>query len=206
MSVASDTVRQQIKATQSQLSAKLQSLENQVSNTVNSTGNAVNATVGAVQNAVESVSNTFDIRRHFDNHPWLVLGGAVALGYLAVELLTGSSKNPESASETNHSPCQLEDCKSHSNESLGSGDSAIETMSQDAPAAFAYESGCKGSNWRQLRSIATSALIGIVQDLAKRAVPHAMNYLAGNPVVGKTVRAAPDPLSTVSSSIGSNHE
>ena len=43
---------------------------------------------GAVQDAVQSVSNAFDFQRQVGRHPWLVFGGSVVLGYLAVEFLT----------------------------------------------------------------------------------------------------------------------
>src|SRR5205085_12548838 len=36
------------------------------------------------------------------------------------------------------------------------------------------------SSWRQRRSVALGMLIGIVQDVASRAVPQVMDYLSGN--------------------------
>jgi cell division septum initiation protein DivIVA len=106
-----EIIRQQMTETKSQLSDKLESLEHQVSDTVQSTGTAVNDTVaavqktvdsvtGAVQDAVQSVSNAFDVRRQFDRHPWLVLGGALVVGYLAYELLAGSGKKSEQSPES----------------------------------------------------------------------------------------------------------
>jgi cell division septum initiation protein DivIVA len=189
-----EVIRQQMAETKSQLTEKLESLEHQVSETVQSTGNAVNATVasvqetvetvtGAVQDAVQSVTNALDLRRQFDRHPWLILGGSVALGYLAAELLTDSAD--ESAGKTG-APRSFADNASHDGASMG-------------------------SSWHQLKNAAVASLIGIVQDVASRAGPLVLDYLTGkqdsvplsnskipgNPVVppsGNGVRQRLDPV------------
>jgi Protein of unknown function (DUF3618) len=162
-----EVIRQQMDETRSQLSEKLESLEHHVSETVQSTGTAVNATVasmqetvetvtGAVQDAVQSVSNALDVRRQFDQHPWLILGGSVVLGYLAAELLTESAD--ESAQQPETTPLQR---PAADNASRGRGESR------------------EISSWHQLRNAALGSLIGIVQDVASRAGPHVMDYLSG---------------------------
>ena len=104
MNDTAEMIRGQMDETRSQLSDKLDSLEHQVSETVRSTGSAVNATVeavqetvetvtGAIQDAVHSVSNALDVRRQIGRHPWLALGGSVALGFLAAEFLARSKKS-----------------------------------------------------------------------------------------------------------------
>ena len=187
MSDTAEMIREQMDETKSQLSDKLESLEHQVSETVQSTGTAVNATVeavqetvetvtGAVQDAVQSVSNAFDFQRQIDRHPWLVLGGSVVLGYLAVEFLTRSAKKSGQSAETTPLPHPSADNAGHEN-----GEPAVQSAATGAAIAAAYESGLKSSSWHQLRSMAIGALIGIAQDVASRAVPHVMNYLNGKP-------------------------
>src|SRR5262249_25091040 len=88
---------QQMEETRSALTEKLQTLENQVVETVSEANTAVVQTVetvkeavhdtvetvkGTVEDTVESVKSAFDISQHVDRHPWLMMGGAVALGYL----------------------------------------------------------------------------------------------------------------------------
>ena len=177
-----EVIRQQMEETKSQLSEKLVSLETQVTDTVQSTGTAVNATVeavqvtvetvtGAVQGAVQSVSNAFDVRRQIEKHPLLAIGGAVVLGYLAVDFLTGSAKKskqqPAPSPSTNHA-------------GDGSGQSAVESAATAAAIAAAYESGQESSSRHQLQDLAIRALIGVVQDVATRAVPQVVDYLTGN--------------------------
>ena len=178
-----EIIRQQMKQTRSQLAEKLESLELQVTETVQSTGTAVNATVeavqetvesvtGAVQNAVQSVSDAFDVRRQFDRHPWLVLSGSVALGYLAVEFLAGSAQKSQQQQETAPLPDPSAD-----NAGLENGEPPIDSAAIAAGTASVHESGLKSSSRHQLRSAAIGVLIGIVQELASRAVPLVMDYL-----------------------------
>ena len=177
-----EVIRQQMEETKSHLSEKLVSLETQVAETVQSTGTAVNATVeavqvtvetvtGAVQDAVQSVSNAFDIRRQIEKHPLLAVGGAVVLGYLAVEFLTGATKK----SGQSASPFPLANKMCDGNEK-----SVVESAETSATIAAAYESGRESSSRHQLHDLAIRALIGVVRDVASRAVPPVVDYLTGN--------------------------
>ena len=183
-----EDIRQQMDETRSQISDKLESLELQVSETVQSTGTAVNATVeavqetvetvtGAVQDAVQSVSNAFDLRRQIDRHPLWVLGGAVVLGYLAVEFLKGptrKSKQPPEMVPAQSPPLSAE----HAGRDGGSP--SVQSAATSASIAAAYESGRKSSTWDQLSGLVIGALIGVVQDVATRAVPQVMDYVTGH--------------------------
>ena len=174
-----EVIRQQMEETKSQLSEKLVSLESQVSETVQSTGTVVNATVGAVQDtveavtgavqdAVQSVSNVFDLKRQFERNPWLVLGGAAVLGYLAVEYLKGSAKKSGQRSAPCPSP------------GYANGEPTAESAATAAAIAAAYESGRESASRHQLQDVATRSLIGVVQDIASRAVPQLVDYLTAN--------------------------
>jgi ElaB/YqjD/DUF883 family membrane-anchored ribosome-binding protein len=186
MSDTAEMIRGQMDETRSQLSDKLESLEHQVSETVRSTGTAVNATVeavqetvetvtGAVQDAVQSVSNAFDFRRQIDRHPWLVVGGSMVLGWLAVKFFTRPAKKAGQPLETITPPGPSAD-----NTGRGSGEPAVQSAATGAAIVAAYESGLKSSSWHQLRSMAIGALIGITQDVASHAIPQVMNYFSGN--------------------------
>lgn len=193
MDDTTEVIRQQMEETKTQLSEKLESLESQVSNTVQSTGTAVNATVeavqetvetvtGAVQDAVQSVSNAFDLRRQFDRNPWLVLGGAAVLGYLAVEFLTARAKKSSQPKVSAPLPCP-----SANNAGQGNGEPAVESAATAAAITAAYESGRESSSRHQLQDLAIRALIGVVQDVATHAVPQVVDYLTGN-LAGDRIR------------------
>lgn len=183
MNKTPEIIRQEMEQTRSHLVKRLESLEHQVSDTVQSTATSVNATVeavqetvesvtGAVQNAVHSVSNALDVRRQFDRHPWLVLGGSAALGYLALEFRAASAKKSEQRQETAPPPDPSAD-----NPGLRNGEQAVESTARAADTTAVDESDLKSSSRHQLRTAAIGVLIGIVQELASRAVPLVMDYL-----------------------------
>lgn len=159
-------IRQQIEETKLQLTDKLESLEQQVSQTVQSAGDAVAATVeavqgtvesvtGAVEGAVHSVSEAFDLRQQIDNHPFLVLGGAAALGYIAAECVTIY----ERAQKTR--PMM----------------SSPQGMVQ--PQA-AVHSSTMSPLWRELQTMAIGVLVGSIQSAALRALPELVGAMVGN--------------------------
>jgi hypothetical protein len=193
-----EIIRQQMEMTKSQLSEKLESLELQVAETVQSTSTAVNATVSAVQDTVEtvtdavqdavhSVSNAFDVRRQFDKHPWLALGGAVVLGYVAAELLTGPPKQSPSSSKAPSQPNTI--ASGTGNADRKNEGATIEPTSTSATTATGNESGSKSSSLYQLKGIAIGALIGIMESVVSRAVPQVLDYLVSKQASVPTRRA-----------------
>lgn len=181
-----ETIRQQMEETKSQLSEKLESLELQVTETVCSTGTAVNATVGAVQetvetvtgavqDAVQSVSNAFDLQRQIHRHPLLVLGGSVVLGYLAGEFLARSAKRRQQVTET-----EVPQIPATKNFDHGPARPAIEPAATAAAITAAYESGLQSSAWHQLKGVMFGTLVGMMRDVASRAVPQIVDYLTND--------------------------
>jgi ElaB/YqjD/DUF883 family membrane-anchored ribosome-binding protein len=173
MDDTSAVIREQMEETKTQLSEKLESLEQQVADTVQSTGNAVNATVETVQEtidsvtttvkiAVQSVVNAFDIRRQVERHPWVVMGGAVALGYLARELLMRPDQPEIQMPKTFVSTPPVTDNGSQHNQ--------------------------ESASWSRLQTVAIGSFLGIASEIATRAVPAIVDYLAGNGAVAKPER------------------
>jgi len=74
-----------------------------VSDTVESVTGAVQETVGTVsdtvQKTVETVKDTFNFSKQIEQHPWLAVGGAAVVGYLAGALLfpRSSARSSESS-------------------------------------------------------------------------------------------------------------
>jgi len=100
-----EAIKQQMEARRSSLTDKLEALESQVAegvqevtNVVSKAKEVVQDTVETVKDSVESVKDsvqdtvgavkeTFDINRQMDQHPWIMLGGAFSLGFLAGRVL-----------------------------------------------------------------------------------------------------------------------
>jgi len=87
--------------TRSALADKLGAISQKISGTVETVTDAVEGTVETVQEtvenvgetaqeAVEAVKETFNFPKQFDRHPWLFVGGSVALGFVVGKLLPTS--------------------------------------------------------------------------------------------------------------------
>ena len=181
-----ELIQEQMKETKSQLSDKLESLEQQFQVTdavqttrsaVAATAEAVHATAEGVTGALQSVSNAFDIRRQIEQHPWMVLGGAAALGYLAHELLTGTelktAQSLEAATTLGEFPPQNGHAPDHRESPVN--------VAATAAATRAYnETLMMSSPLLQLKSLALNTLLGIAREAATRAVPLMADYLTAN--------------------------
>ena len=107
-----DEIRHRIEETRSELTEKLETLEHEVKDTVRGATNAVVDTVQTVRNTVEgtveavkqkvegtvdSVRQTLDLRRQVERHPWSMVGGSIALGYLAGSVLPRALRQTRTA-------------------------------------------------------------------------------------------------------------
>ena len=173
-----EMIRQQMDETKSQLTEKLETLELQVAGTVQSTATAVTATVEAVHETVDSVtdavsatarsiSDAFDFRRHVEQHPWLVLGGAAIAGYaLAKHLMLP----PPESGLGNAAPGRTADA-TPTPESKPSG----------AALTAAYESGREQSAWEQVKLMAIGVALSVAKDVASRIVPRLIGSIVDGP-------------------------
>ena len=110
-----------------------------------------------MQNAVVSVKNALDLPRQFDKHPWLILGGAALIGYIAADLFT-DAKQPAGSGNG-------------SAEKKPQGSASTRENANAASVAAAYESGRDNSAWYQLRGMVINTLLGAAQDVAARVTP-----------------------------------
>jgi hypothetical protein len=90
--------------TRSSLSEKLGELEGRVSDTVRTASAAVTGTTESVKGAIDSIGVALDIPRHARLHPWIVIGGSVAIGYLAARLMQGTDRAPRIDTGTRSTP------------------------------------------------------------------------------------------------------
>ncbi|MFO1007317.1 MAG: hypothetical protein U0929_15255 [Planctomycetaceae bacterium] len=167
-----EEIRDQMEVTKSQLTDKLESLELQVAGTVQSASTAVTTTVEAVQDAVSSVRNTFDLQRITNSHPWLVVGGAVAVGYLATKAFV-----PHEVADNTRVPVPPSPATADRAE-YQNGTSNTHTDSRANTARIATESTTTDSVWDQMRMAAVGAFIGIASEMASQAAPLLMEYLS----------------------------
>ena len=168
-------MRQRLDETKAQLFAKLQLLEEQITEPVETTGSKVKSTVGAVESAVHSVSNAFDVRRHFERHPWWCLGGALAVGYLAAG---ACGRKGRDSSCTAAGPLGIA-----SLDTIDAGESGLVADSAPSLSALsaAYEMGSRQSTATQARSLALNATVRIVEEIVSRSIPIMIAHFAKKP-------------------------
>lgn len=93
-----EVIQEQMEETRSALADKLGALGQKISGTVDTVSDVVEETASAVaetvenvtetaEEAVEAVKETFNIPKQFDRHPWLFVGGSIALGFVGGKLL-----------------------------------------------------------------------------------------------------------------------
>ena len=189
---SADAIRRRMAESRSRLSDKLESLEEQVTGTVQSTGSAVSETAAAVketvdaitdavQGAVKTVSETFDLQQQMKHHPWLMIGGAVAVGYLAHEL----SRCPISSDSA------IVGRSRHNLPELGGGDDAVERRMRGTDPTWKSNASAPRSSVESstsfLSSIASQLLrataVSVTESLrtaASQAGPRLAEYLAGD--------------------------
>ena len=192
-----EVTRAQMGETRAALSEKLETLEQHMVDTVHDAAHAVAQTVEnvkeAVHDTVESVKDNFDLRLQVDRHPWAMIGGSLALGYLAgYHLLRRSAALP--------APAGKPTLGEHPN---GNGKDArtVDAASAQHRANCATEPGhLSGVNDQfateiaNLKKLAIGTLLSLVRDLVTQAAPKPMQAGLANVIDGVTIQLGGDPI------------
>ena len=191
-----EVIRHNIEETRNSLADKLETLEQTVVETVQGTTCAVVETVDTVKEAVqetveqvketvqttvEKVKETFDLRLQVERHPWLMLGGAVGVGYLAGTLLTPATGAPPCPTATAEEPQAVNYLGERLKGSTRSNGAKARTFSAFAESAQQQsvrpESAQKaagglmsifGCELEKLKKLAIGTVLGLVHDLIEK--------------------------------------
>jgi len=193
--------------TRSSLSDKIEALEKKVADTVQPVTDAVERTTeavaetvervkesvetvtGKVEETVQSVASAFDLRKHAERHPWLVLGVAATSGCIIGTILARGSRRRQSAHEPSaraRHHARGGDGASHNPEWTATR----RTKEKERPAKESLFS----EELRNLKGLAISSLLGFVRDLARRAVPGTVGERIADEVDSLTTRMGAQPL------------
>src|SRR5260370_30074403 len=103
-----EAIRAQMELTRAALAGKLGTLEEQVLDTVHNVTSAVTESAKTVKDAVDdtmnNVKDTLNLPLQMRRHPWVVVGGAVALGYLGGCLLFRNRSAPPAGNRFAQAP------------------------------------------------------------------------------------------------------
>jgi hypothetical protein len=209
-----DVIRRQIDETRESLTDKLETLEDQVKHTVASVTEAVEHTVDTVkskvENTVEAVTSTaretvdtvkrsFDIPYQVQRHPYLLTGGAVlagaALGYL-VGRRRAEYRPRRASARFEPSAAYQPERAFHTPESAfhPGGDGFSAARQESRPGIFSSLLEPLAGEFDKIKATAIGALLGMVRDAVKRAVPPSLHDRVEQIMNDITRRAGGEPV------------
>lgn len=228
----SEVIRQQMTDSRTALTEKLEALEQKVTGTVEATTSAINDTMAAVTgtvesvkdnvagtveavkdsvgNAVESVRHSLDVSRHTENYPWLMFGGAVAVGFAVGALLpsprrTGSSRGLVHSAWDAVAGGGVPHGHTTSDRQLSEGmAAAARPLPQAPPAPTSASNGASqgwlgglgaafGPEFDKLKGLALGLVMGAARDLITASVPPAVRGQVGEVVNNVTRKLGGEP-------------
>jgi len=182
-------INRQMADTRNDLGNKAEALEEQVVSTVKDTASAVSETVGnvketvqqttqAVADTVKSVTQSLDISSQVRNHPWLMVGGGFALGYLLNCLL---SKPSSSQSETTRRASQRKSQPAISQRATsqwGTSQTSQQSQGGQQDKAWSDALGAIWDSWGpladKLKGMALGATTGVLGEVLLQYAPQAL--------------------------------
>jgi len=187
-----DLIREQMEETRTALSDKLETLENKVVSTVEGASDNVTETVESVTDKVQetvasvtdtvqetvaavkegvregvnAVQNMLDCKQHFQNHPWMMLGGSIVAGFALAEFLSrGERASPDAARALLPSGRGTGHRSHHGNGHQGSRGGKNGVIAGPAePSPFQEE-------WQKLKGLAVGALLGALREVVVKSLP-----------------------------------
>jgi len=112
------------------------------------------------QQTVQSVSDAFDLRLQVERHPWLVVGGAVVVGFTGASILNGLTRRTQAPPAPPPQPAYA----------ASSPPPRAEAPPNGQPAASPLPDWLRDELGR-LRGLAIGSLMSVVRDLARQAMP-----------------------------------
>lgn len=215
-----DEIRHQIEETRSSLTEKLETLEHEVKETVRGATDAVVGTVQSVRNTVEgtveavkgtvestleSVRRTFDVQRQVKNHPWAMVGGSIAFGYLVGSLSPRQRQRVSYVSGGYATADAGWPPQTQSSRGAGRLQEAGDTLA-DTSRERSEASPQKGGFWSQIaqefapeieqvKKLAIGVAISLVRDAIKEATPENLSPQITRIVDSVTSKLGGEPVS-----------
>jgi hypothetical protein len=204
-----EVTRTRMEETRASLSEKLETLEQQVVETVRGATNAVAETVATVKDAVRdtvgTVQDTLDLRLQVRRHPWTVVVGSIALGYLGGCLLFRN--RPVRSSANGGSPPAPPDRPRSTAPPNGvvqerrsaEAGAAMQPRPEGtpAPAEPDWLSGIHsqfGAEIAQLKGLAIGTVLSVVRDLILQSMPEQRKPELTELMDGITVKLGGHPV------------
>jgi len=193
--ISEDMLQREMAETRASLTEKLETLEQKVVGTVENATTTVSETVDAIKDTVhetvasvqegvkggvDSVKEIFDVPAHVEKHPWLMVGGSVAVGYCVGTLLMQNS--------------QREAAPAFSNASMFGNNYAPVPQPRSQPAPAPAEPSIWESEISKLKGLALGMLFGTAREMLLQSVPGHMGEQLKEIVDNVTRKVGGEPL------------
>jgi len=217
-----EVIREQMEETRASLTEKLETLEQQVvttvqeatsavAETVESVKEAVNETVttvkdsvqetvasvkGTVEDTVVGVKETFDLQHQVEQHPWGMMAGSIALGYLGGYLLSKPRTRVVTANIGTQYPLPVSQPMPSAPLSAApiSAAPTFSPPTSSGPSWWTGVSALFGPEIAKVKGLALGVALGIVRDSITQAAPAQMKAELGNVIDSITAKLGGEPL------------
>jgi len=135
--------------------------------------NAAEGVRQGLQSATETLRDTFDLPAQVDRHPWLMMGGAVAVGFAVGKLMDFAPDAMEAVQGAADSTGRLAESFT------SSAGSAASAAASTAGGLWSSLEKAFGPEMNKVKEMALGALVGIARDMAVQAAPPTMSRQVG---------------------------
>jgi len=216
-----DTVRESVETASETVTHTVEEVKEAVASTVDGVKDAVSSTVDGVKGVVssvsdsvstmkESVTETFNIPHQVQNHPWEMVGAAVAVGFAGGFFLGGLTRQSNTAAAAPSAPPTPTPAPAASSWSSPS------TAKANQPGLFdtlfsglsAKAPGVVNQVFSGLEELAVGSLAGVARDLIRQSAPEqwkeGLSEIINDVAVQLTGKKIPESTSGSSSNQGHN--
>jgi len=172
-----ETVTGTVQTVESTVENVKESIQETVATVTDTVQNTVQAVEDKVGSTVESVRNFLDLSRQVDQHPWLMMGGSVLVGFLGGRLLTPRRVRGETTSQKAIEPTYASPPAPRHN---GAAHAAQESRAAQETGEKAGESWLHrlgdhfGDEVEKLKGLAVGTLFGVTRDMVSQWLPDAL--------------------------------
>jgi len=222
-----EMIRRQMQAQRAALDQKLDNLENRIVQTVEGAREAVAETIqtvrdsvqssvetvkGTVQSSVDTVKETLDVKRQVERHPWAMVGGAIAVGFVAGWLVNRANRSAARQAGPAWSPAPYAypgaagSFREDRAVSGFAGASSSPASSGTAPPATPPPTAPPARSWidelsekfapeiQKAKGIAIGAALGVVREMVNQAVPDQLRPQVSEIMNGITTKLGGEPV------------
>lgn len=172
-----------VELTRASLMAKVETLENRITEPVEAANQAVHHAIDEAKETFESVKENLDLPRQVDRHPFGMLLGSVAVGFLAGKTVDGigghnGHRNGFGALKSN----------GHTSGATSMSDTHSRLGLETQPSQFHAEID-------KLKRLGIGMLLGLVRDKIATSMPDSMKCQVADVVDDITMKLGGEPLS-----------